>query len=80
MSFGKAYVNGNIVHGNAKVTKDNWDGGVQLANEVDAGKFIPQIRVDEPFKTSPVTIMDAQKAYNFVLSNVGADFSETGCC
>ncbi|MBD8983427.1 MAG: polysaccharide lyase, partial [Bacteroides cellulosilyticus] len=74
MSFGKAYVNGNIVHGNAKVTKDNWDGGVQLANEVDAGKFIPQIRGDEPFKTSPVTIMDTQKAYNFVLSNVGATF------
>ena len=39
MSFGKAYVNGNIVHGNAKVTKDNWDGGVQLANEVDAGQI-----------------------------------------
>ena len=30
--------------------------------------------VDEPFKTSPVTIMDTQKAYNFVLSNVGATF------
>ena len=72
MSFGKAYVNGNIVHGNAKVTKDNWDGGVQLASEVDEGKFLPQIRVDEAFKMSPVTIMDTKKAYNFVLDNVGA--------
>jgi hypothetical protein len=27
--FGKAYVNGNVVEGNAKVTADNWDGGVQ---------------------------------------------------
>ena len=67
MSFGKAYVNGNIVHGNAKVTKDNWNGGVQLASEVDEGKFLPQIRVDKAFKMSPVTIMDTQKAYNFVL-------------
>ena len=74
LSFGKAYVNGNIIHGNAQVTKDNWDGGVQLANEVDAEKFLPQIRVDEPFKMSPVTIMDTQKAYNFVLDNVGATF------
>ena len=72
MSFGKAYVNGNIVHGNAKVTKDNWNGGVQLASEVDEGKFLPQIRVDKAFKMSPVTIMDTQKAYNFVLDNVGA--------
>ena len=74
LSFGKAYVNGNIVHGNSKVTKNNWDGGVQLASEIDAGKYLPQIRVDEPFKTSPVTIMDAKKAYNFVLANVGATF------
>jgi hypothetical protein len=28
-NFGKAYVEGNIVHGNKRVTKDNWDGGVQ---------------------------------------------------
>ncbi|MBX3735070.1 MAG: hypothetical protein KF715_00145 [Candidatus Didemnitutus sp.] len=27
--FGKAYVAGNVVEGNARVTKDNWDGGVQ---------------------------------------------------
>lgn len=74
LSFGKAYVNGNIVHGNSKVTKNNWDGGVQLASEVDAGKFLPQIRVDEPFQTAPVTIMDTKKAYNFVLANVGATF------
>ena len=72
MSFGKAYVNGNIIHGNAKVTKDNWNGGVQLASEVDEGKFLPQIRVDKAFIMSPVTIMDTQKAYNFVLDNVGA--------
>lgn len=74
MAFGKAYVGGNVIHGNAKVTKDNWNGGVQLASEVDADKFLPQIRVDEPFKTPPVTVMDAKKAYNFVMSNVGATF------
>ena len=28
--FGRAYVEGNIVHGNERVTKDNWDGGVQM--------------------------------------------------
>jgi hypothetical protein len=28
-NFGKAYVAGNIVEGNARVSKDNWNGGVQ---------------------------------------------------
>ncbi|MFT3781309.1 MAG: hypothetical protein QM790_04775 [Nibricoccus sp.] len=31
--YGKAYVNGNVVEGNERVTKDNWDGGVQPAVE-----------------------------------------------
>ena len=74
LSFGKAYVNGNIIHGNAKVTKDNWDGGVQLKEEVDATKFLPLIKSDEAFKMPPVTVMDTKKAYTFVLDNVGANF------
>lgn len=74
LSFGKAYVNGNIVHDNAKVSKNNWDGGVQLAEEMDAVKFLPLIKVEEAFQTSPVNIMDAKAAYNFVLNNVGATF------
>lgn len=28
-NFGKAYVTGNVVEGNERVTKDNWAGGVQ---------------------------------------------------
>jgi hypothetical protein len=28
-NFGHAYVAGNVVEGNARVTKNNWDGGVQ---------------------------------------------------
>ena len=74
LSFGKAYVNGNIIHGNAKVTKNNWDGGVQLKDDVDSEKFLPQIKSDEAFKMPPVTIMDTPKAYSFVLDNAGANF------
>ena len=74
LSFGKAYVNGNIIHGNVKVTKNNWDGGVQLKDGVDSEKFLPQIKSDEAFKMPPVTIMDTPKAYSFVLDNAGANF------
>lgn len=74
LSFGKAYVNGNIVYGNKKVTKDNWNGGVQLADDVKEEEFLNKIRVNEPFPMPHVTIMPAQKAYNFVMENVGANF------
>ena len=74
ISFGKAYVTGNIVYGNKKVTANNWDGGVQLADEVKAEDFLEKIKVNEPFAMPHVTIMSTQKAYNFVLDNVGANF------
>lgn len=70
--FGKAYVNGNIVEGNARVTADNWDGGVQVYDRPDAGEFAKDIRVDTPFPMSAVTVMSAAEAYQFVLKNVGA--------
>lgn len=50
LSFGKAYVNGNIIHGNVKVTKNNWDGGVQLKDGVDSEKSFLQINRTEAFK------------------------------
>lgn len=74
VTFGKAYVDGNIVHGNSKVTKNNWDGGVQLADEMDANEFLPKIKVNQPFEMPPVTVMSAKEAYDFVLNNVGANF------
>lgn len=72
--YGKAYVNGNIVEGNAAVTKDNWNGGVQIKNNPDAGEYTQAIKVDTPFPMPNVTIMDTKKAYRWVLDNVGATF------
>jgi len=70
--YGRAYVNGNVVEGNEKVTKNNWAGGVQVEDEPDAGKYTDYIRSDKPFPMAPVTIMPTQEAYKFVLENVGA--------
>jgi len=74
VTFGKAYVSGNIVEGNDKVTKNNWDGGVQLSEQHQAGDYLQKIRVDKPFAMPPITIMDTKQAYKFVLENAGADF------
>lgn len=70
--YGRCYVNGNVVYGNEKVTKNNWDGGVQVESEPDAGKYTPYMKVDKPFPMPDVRILPAQKAFDYVLANVGA--------
>jgi hypothetical protein len=69
--FGKAYVDGNIIEGNERVTKNNWDGGVQLEGR-NHPEILQQIRVNKPFPMAPVTTMTAQEAYAYVLDHVGA--------
>jgi len=72
-SFGKAYVNGNIVEGNAAVTADNWAGGVQPEDNGSGRTAILQgLRVNEMMPIAPVAIIDATKAYDYVLENAGA--------
>jgi hypothetical protein len=72
--FGQAYVNGNIVEGDERVTKDNWDGGVQpaVSGGVPLKDVLAKIKVDEPFKHAPITIQPADKAFESVLANAGA--------
>jgi hypothetical protein len=75
--FGKAYVNGNIVDGNEKVTKDNWAGGVQL-DDTEKGTTAPHdtvlkdIRANAPYPNSYITLQSAKDAYKSVLDNAGA--------
>ena len=71
--FGQAYVNGNIVEGNERVTKDNWDGGVQPeVREKPLKAVLASIRVEQPFTHAPITIQPAANAFDFVLANAGA--------
>jgi hypothetical protein len=70
-NFGKAYVAGNIVEGNPRVTQDNWAGGVQPdAQSVE--RALSKIKMTEPFPMAKVTITPAQEAYGYVLVNAGA--------
>lgn len=71
-NFGKAYVAGNIVEGNARVTKDNWDGGVQPESRVPVETILPTVRTNQPFLHAPLNIQPAEKAYETVLANAGA--------
>lgn len=81
--FGRAYVDGNIVEGNEKVSADNWAGGVQFA---DGGskedptistndavkKLVSDVRADKPFPMAPLKIESARDAYALVLADAGA--------
>ncbi|MDB5192868.1 MAG: polysaccharide lyase [Segetibacter sp.] len=71
-TFGKAYVSGNIVEGNEKVTNDNWAGGVQIGDQADAGVQTAAIKVTAPMPMAKVTLLTAKDAYSYVLDNVGA--------
>ncbi len=71
-NFGKAYVDGNVVEGHDRVTRNNWDGGVQPDSQGAVQAVLPKIRVNEPFKHAPLTIQTAREAYDEVLKNAGA--------
>lgn len=81
--FGKAYVAGNIVEGNEKVTADNWAGGVQFSaggskddptinTNASMQKNMAEVRVNQPFPMPPMTITPAKEAYLAVLNDAGA--------
>ena len=52
--FGTAYVAGNVVEGNERITKDNWAGGVQVdeSDGYDPEEILPKIRAGKPYPHS----------------------------
>lgn len=70
--YGRAYVNGNIVEGHDKVTKNNWAGGVQVEDRPDAGKYTDNIRWHEPLPMPAFPIMSAKESFDYVIANAGA--------
>ena len=71
-NFGMAYVSGNITEGNERVTKDNWDGGVQPDSRGPRNEVLAKIRTNAPFAHAPLPIQPADRAYETVLANAGA--------
>lgn len=77
--FGRAHVAGNVIENNARVTKDNWDGGVQMAGKQglmdleEAKTYFPAMKSDKPFPMPWFNdFMTAEKTYDYVLKNAGA--------
>ncbi|MCU7551889.1 polysaccharide lyase [Chitinophagaceae bacterium LB-8] len=70
--YGRCYVNGNIMEGYPEITKDNWNGGVQVEEENNAGKYTPFMKVNKPLPMTELTILSAQDAFNYAINNAGA--------
>lgn len=70
--YGQAYVAGNVVEGNERVTRDNWAGGVQVESIGPAEAVLTQLRAEEPYPHAYVEIQSAREAYEHVLANAGA--------
>ena len=60
----KWYIADNVMVGNASVTANNWDGGVQPSN--------PEVnKLDQPWPAMPINQQTAEEAYKSVLNNAG---------
>ncbi len=70
--YGRAYVAGNIVEGFPNVTKDNWDGGVQVEELPNAGPYMADMKATAPLPMPELTMLPADKAYAYVLDHAGA--------
>jgi hypothetical protein len=72
LTFGRAYVTGNIMDGYEKITKNNWDGGVQVEEMDHTGEYTAKMKWNKPHPMPAITILPAQQAYQYVLANAGA--------
>jgi hypothetical protein len=70
--FGRCYVDGNIMEGYPAVTKDNWNGGVQVEELPTTDKYTDYMKVNKPLPMPELTIMSAKDAHDYVLNNAGA--------
>ena len=67
--YGKWYVADNVIEGNATVSADNWNGGVQPNG---GEKWFATIKLDEPWPAMAINQHTAEEAYALVLENAGA--------
>lgn len=70
--YGRAYVNGNVMEGYPAITKNNWDGGVQIEEENGVGEHLGYMKQSKPLIMPKLTILSAEAAKTFVFNNAGA--------
>ncbi len=75
-TYGRAYVEGNIMEGYDRITNNNWKGGVQVEEMPDAGEYTDALKWNKPLPIPPFPILTARESFSYVLDNAGATFPE----
>ncbi len=70
--YGRAHVNGNIMEGYPEITKDNWNGGVQVEERRTTGEHTAAMKWPKPLPMPKITLLNATDAKAYVLANAGA--------
>lgn len=70
--YGRAHVEGNIMEGYPAITKDNWNGGVQVEDERTTGPYTENMKWEKPLPMAALTVVSAEEAREYVLANAGA--------
>ena len=68
---GKWYVAGNVLHGNAEITADNWKG-MRATDGKTTPELLERARERTPFEGWPVAQQTAEQAFESVLAKAGA--------
>lgn len=64
--LGNWYIAENVVEGNRKVSRNNWNGGVQTTITLE------KIKLDKAWPSMPISQQTAKRAYKMVLGKAGA--------
>lgn len=71
--YGRVFAEGNLMEGYPEITKNNWNGGIQIEEQNNTDGHTGYMKSNEPFTMPFVNIMSADEAYSYVLKNVGAN-------
>lgn len=69
LGAGWFFIDGNVVEGNPTISKNNWDGGVQVKNITEELKG--KSKLSTAVAHTPIKIEDATTAYHRVLKSAG---------
>lgn len=70
-NYGKWYIADNVVEGYPEVSKDNWNGGVQVKGDE---QHIAALKLEAPWEAMKIADETAAEAYEQVLKHAGASW------
>ena len=63
------YADGNVMEGYPEITKDNWNGGIQIESQPNTEGYTENMRSYEPFAMPYIKITSAGVSNQIILTN-----------